>query len=174
MIAAPAPGAAFRPRVTLACAMLLLLGLAGPAHAEVLTLPSTKATLDLPATWKRVEAVDVVVGAHGPAGEVLAITRAAVPNPDAWRPKTRDAYLDQIEKGLAARVAGYRRVARKVGETNRVPTLDLEAKRADGATIVVRVLMFRTYALSLAIEVPARGAAGHARALAKTFVVPAG
>lgn len=151
---------------------LLVLLVATAAHAEVVTLPNTKATVDLPSTWKPVEAAGVVLGATGPASEIVAITRSAVPNPDAWRPKKRDAYVDQIEKGLAAKVKGYRRVTRKVGETNTIPTLDLEAKRDDGATLVVRVLLFRTYALALAIEVPKRALVRPARAIAQTFSAP--
>jgi hypothetical protein len=151
--------------------LLVLLG-SVTGHADVVTLPNTKATIDLPAAWKPVEAANVVLGATGPANEIFAITRSAVPNPDAWRPKKRDAYIDQIERGLAAKIKGYRRVTKKVSETNTIPTLDLEAKRDDGATIVVRVLLFRTYALSLAVEVPKRASPSAARAIAQTFSAP--
>jgi hypothetical protein len=149
-----------------------LVLLATTAHAEVHTLPNTKATIDLPSAWKPASAANVVLGATGPTSEILAVTRSAVPNPDAWRPKKRDAYVDQLEKGVAAKIKGYRRVAKKVGETNTVPTLDLEAKRDDGATIIVRILLFRTYALSLAIEVPKRASPNAARAIVQTFGAP--
>jgi hypothetical protein len=152
---------------------LVLVLCARAAHAEVVTLPNTKATIDLPADWKTVEAAGVVLGAKGPASEVLAITRAQVPNPDAWRSKRREAYIDQIERGVAAKIKGYKRVSRKLGEVNTIPTLELEAKRADGATIVMRVLLYRTYALSLAIEIPKRVSTKQARAVAATFTPPA-
>ncbi|MDQ3337544.1 MAG: hypothetical protein M4D80_20465 [Myxococcota bacterium] len=152
-------------------AALALLAVAHVAHAEAITLPNTKATIDLPQTWKTATADGVVLGAKGPAGEVLAITRSQVPNPDAWRSKKRDVYLDQIEKGVAAKVKGYKRVTRKLDVTT-VPTLDLEAKRDDGATIVMRILLFRTYALALAVEVPKRASTTDARAIVTTFTPP--
>jgi len=153
-------------------AALVLLLCARAAHAEVVTLPNTKATIDLPASWKAIDAAGVVLGAKGPASEILAITRAQVPNPDAWRTKTREAYADQIERGVAATIKGYKRVSRKLGEVNTIPTLELEAKRAGGATIVMRVLLYRTYALGLAIEVPKRMSTKQARAIAATFAPP--
>ena len=153
-------------------AALALLAVAHVAYADVVTLPNTKVTLDLPATWKTATVEGVVLGARGPASEILAVTRSQVPNPDAWRSKKRDAYLDAIEKGIAAKIKGYKRVSRKVDVTT-VPTVDLEAKRDDGATIVMRILLFRTYALALAIEVPKRGQPRDARAIAATFSPPA-
>jgi hypothetical protein len=159
-------------RAALALTLFALAWIAQVAHADVITLPNTKATIDLPATWKPVVVDGVVLGAKGPAGEILAVTRSQVPNADAWRTKKRDAYLDQIEKGVAAKVKGYKRVSRKLDITT-VPTLDLEAKRDDGATIVMRILLFRTYALALALEIPKRGSAKDARAIATTFTPPA-
>lgn len=150
-------------------AALGLLLVATAAHADVVALPSTKATIDLPNPWQTAVADGVVLGAKGPAGEVLAITRAQVPNPEAWRSKQRDAYVDQIEKGVAASIKGYKRVSRKLVEVSSVPALELEAQRDDGARIVFRILLFRTYALSLAIEIPKRGSPKPARAIAATF-----
>lgn len=151
---------------------VLVLLVASAAHAEVVKLPNTRTTLDLPAAWKTVETEGLVLGAKGPASEILAITRASVPNPDAWRTKTRDAYIEQIERGLASRIKGYKRVTKKLAETNSVPTLDLEAKRGGGATILVRVILYRTYALSLAIEIPKRVSTKDARAIVTSFVPP--
>ena len=153
-------------------AVIALLLAASAAHADVVTLPNTKATIDLPKTWTAQTTEGVVLGARGPASEVLAITRAPVPNPDAWRSKKRDAYVDQIERGLAARIKGYKRVSRKLVELESIPALELEAKRDDGATLVFRILLFRTYALALAIEVPKRSSPKDARAVVQTFAPP--
>jgi len=158
--------------LAVAVVVALVGALAGASAAEPVALPDTPATVDLPAAWTRGDAEGVVLGARGPAGELLAITRARIPNPDAWRPKTREAYADQIERGIAARTKGYRRLARKVREVNGVPALDVEARRADGATLVIRVLLFRTYALALAIEVPRRLTGARARAIATSFAPP--
>jgi hypothetical protein len=142
------------------------------ARAEPVTLPNSKAALDVPATWTKVDATGVVYGAKGPTGELVAITRAQVPNPDAWRPKKREAYADLVEKGVSARIKGYKRTSRKIVELNTIPTLDLEAKRDDGATIVLRIFLYRTYALSLAVEVPKKGSLKDARAIAASFTPP--
>lgn len=152
---------------------LLILGGRG-ARAEVVDLPGTLATITLDEAWTKVPAATLtpalVAGYRASLGS-LAITRAAVPNPDAYRAKTRDAYLAEIERGVATTLAGYKRTSRKLGEVNGVPVLDLEARRTGDAVTVIRVLVFRTYALSLAIEVqPAELRA--ARAIASTFQPP--
>ena len=145
------------------------------ARADEVKLPSTRAVLDVPRGWTAVDdaaARGLVAGYRGERGVVLAVTRAQVPNVDAYRTGAREAYADQIERGIAAQVKGYRRVARKLAERRGTPALDLEARRADGGTIVVRVLLFWTYALALAIEVPPGADAGAARTAAASFAPP--
>jgi hypothetical protein len=139
------------------------------AVADHVTLPHTKATLELGAEWHAVTATGVVAAYKTDAGALLAITRAQAPNTDAWRSRTRDAYIDQIERGIKERIAGYRRLSRKLLEVHEVPALDLVATRDGGATVVFRVLLFRSYALALAIEVPAGGDVSAARAAAAGF-----
>ena len=151
-----------------------LASLVGPARAAPVDLPATRATLDLPPAWAPAAGPGLVAAFRAPGGEVLAITRAQVPNPEAWRSTTRDAYAADIERGVAAAVPGYRRTRRAVRELAGVPTLELEARRADGVTLVIRILLFRTYALALAIEVPARGDLALARAAASAFMPGAG
>lgn len=141
--------------------------------ALLLSLPNTKATVDVPGTWTKLDDKPALVAAYkGPAGLVLAITRAQVPNSDAWRSKTRDAYAGEVAKGALARVPGGKELAKKLGETNGVPVLDLELRTKDGATLVLRYLLFRTYALVLAIEVPKGSEVSTARAIARTFSPP--
>jgi hypothetical protein len=135
-------------------------------------LPGTRAVLDVPSGWTPVDGAagrGLVAGYRGGRGIVLAVTRAQVPNTAAYYTDARDAYVDLIERGIAARVPGYRRVARRFGDQHGTPALDLEASRDGGATIVVRVLLFWTYALSLAIEVPPGADAQVARAIAAGF-----
>jgi hypothetical protein len=154
-------------------AAALIAAAAAPAAAdEVVTLPKTKAVLHVPAGWTRADGPGLVAGYRGDDGVVAAVTRAQVPNPDAWRDKTRAAYAEQIERGLVA-AAGGRRTAKKLGEVSGIPALDLEVKRDTGAVIVVRVLLFRTYALALALEVPAGVDPKQARDLAGRFALPA-
>ncbi len=155
-------------------ALRIVIGCAAIAHADVVALPSTRAVVDVPPSWSAVAVEQVVLARRGPAGELLAITRANVPNPDAWRAKTREAYVEQIERGVASKIRGYHKQARRLGEVDGVPVLDLEARRDDGATIVLRILLFRTYALALAIEVPKRGAVATARQIAQGFGPPIG
>jgi hypothetical protein len=160
-------------RAVLALAALAVL--APAARAGAVKLPRTSAVLDVPAGWAPIDDAagrGLVAGYRGDRGVVLAVTRAPVPNTAAYRAQDREAYADQIERGIAARVKGYRRVARRLGEQSGTPALDLEAKRADGATIVVRVLLFWTYALALAIEVPPGADAKVARDIAAGFAPP--
>lgn len=145
---------------------------ATPAAAEVIALPQTKATITLGAEWKPIVAPSLVAAYRTEGGLVLAITRAQVPNPNAWRSKTRDAYVDEIERGISSRIPGYRRLARTIGDAEGVPTLDVEARRTDGATIVIRILLYRTFALALALEVPRKADLATARMVAKSFSPP--
>jgi hypothetical protein len=158
-----------------AAALAALVVLAPAARADEVKLPGTRAVLDVPRGWTPVLGAasrGLVAAYRGDRGIVLAVTRAQVANTDAYRTPVRDAYVEQIERGIAARVEGYRRVARRFGEQHGTPALDLEAKRADGATIVVRVLLFWTYALALAIEVPPGADAKVARDIAAKFAPP--
>ena len=154
-------------------ALVVLALLAGVAHGEtVVELPKTKTTLVLDDAWKRVTTKEVVAAFKHDAGLVLAVTRADVPNPDAWVSEKKQAYADQVEKGIKAKLPGYKRVAKKLVDANGIPALDVEAKREGGAIVVVRVLLFRTYALSIAIEVPKGGDVALARTIAKSFMPP--
>lgn len=156
---------------------LVALGVVGallrPGHADVLDLPRTKATIDIPKAWTVVPHPELVA-AYQHDGVVVAVSRAQVPNPDAWRPKTRDAYLAEIERGALAAVPRQKRASRKQHLLHGVPVLDLELDRADGSRVVMRTLVFRTYALSASVLVPKarRGALGEARAIATSLVPP--
>ncbi len=145
----------------------------GTAHADtVIELPKTKARLELPDAWKATPTPGLVAVYKDDRGAVLAVTRADVPNPDAWKSETKQAYADKVERGIRSRVAGYKRTSKKLVTAGGVPALDVEATRTGGATVIVRVLLFRTYALSLAIEVPKSGDVGGARAIAQAFAPP--
>jgi hypothetical protein len=152
-------------------AAVLVVALAGvSAHADtVLELPRTKARLELPDAWKATAAPGVLAAYKDDRGAVLAVTRADVPNPDAWKSETKQAYADKVERGLRTAISGYKRTAKKLGTAGGVPALDVEATREGGAIVIVRVLLFRTYALSLAIEVPPKGDVSRARAIAQSF-----
>lgn len=153
--------------------MVLGSGAAVPVAAEVIALPHTKATVTLAAAWKPVAAPALVAAYRTDTGLVLAVTRAQVPNPDAWRATTRQAYVDEIERGVSSRIRGYKRLARTLADVHGIPAFDLEARRADGATIVLRVLLFRTYALTVAVECPRTTDLAAVRAITRSFAVPA-
>lgn len=146
---------------------------AGTADAETrIEIPRSTVQVTLDDRWTAIHAPEVVAAFRHEGGLVLAITRADVPNPDAWIERKKQAYADQVERGIKDRIPGYKRLTRKLATANGVPALDLEARREGGATVVVRVLLFRTYALSLAIEVPKGANRAIARALVKTFAPP--
>jgi hypothetical protein len=159
--------------VSRALAALVLVALvAMPAAAETIALPSSTAKLVLPDGWTAVKAPGVVAAYRTEGGAVLAVTRASVPNPDAWRAQTRAAYADKVERGIRAGIPGYKPTAKKLVEASGMPALDIEATRDGGATVLVRVLLFHTYALSLAIEVPRGGDLAAARAIIQAFAPP--
>jgi hypothetical protein len=92
-----------------------------------------------------------------PSGATLVVTRAAAPNPDAWRSKTRDAHLDDVEAGTRAAAPGYRRRDRRSFDASGVPAMDLSFRRATGAgreVVSIRFLFFRTHTISAAVAVP--------------------
>lgn len=154
-------------------ALQAVAGQSPSAYADtVIDLPKTKARLELPDTWKATPIPGLLAVYKDDRGAVLAVTRADVPNPNAWKSETKKAYADKVERGLAKSIPGYKRVAKKLGTAIGIPALDVEARRRDGATVVVRVLLFRTYALSLAIEVGKGGDVAAARAIARAFAPP--
>lgn len=159
---------------SIACLGLFVL-LVGAAQAETLVaLPNTPATLTLPDGWQRVRHTykGIVEIFKHDGGALLVVTRADVPNAPAWIESKKQAYADEVEKGIRAGVPGYKRLAKKLVDVNGVPALDIEAKRSGDATVVVRVLLFRTYAVSAAIEVPKGGDIALARDVIKAFAPP--
>ncbi len=156
-------------------ALVALALMAGAARAETrVELPDTAARLVLDDAWHQTATpgTQPIAAYRHDLGLVLAVTRADTPNPDAWIRAKRQAYAAAVEQGVRAAIPGYRRLAMHVVDAAGVPALDLEARRRGGATVVVRVLLFRTYALSLAIEVPSGGDVAVARQLAGTFAPP--
>jgi hypothetical protein len=148
---------------------LAVVGFSTARADTVIEFPRTKARLELPDTWKATPSPGLVAVYKDDRGAVLAITRADVPNPDAWKSETKQAYADKVERGLRKGIAGYKRTSKKLVTAVGIPALDVEASRDGGAIVIVRVLLFRTYALSLAIEVPAKGDVSRARAIAQMF-----
>jgi len=156
-------------------ALVVLALLAGSARAEtIVSLLNSKATLTLGDGWNRQKHTfkGIVEIFKHDNGATLVVTRADVPNPDAWLADKKQAYIDKVEAGIKAGVLGYKRIAKKIVDANGVPALDLETKRDGGSTVVIRVLLFRTYAVSAAIEVPKGGDVASARAAVKTFAPP--
>src|SRR5690606_36879796 len=143
--------------VAAATTVAALAAAAPEARADEIKLPETRAVIDVPRGWTPVELAagrGLVAGYRGERGVVRAIPRVQVLNLDTYRLREREAYAEQLGRGVAASVPGYRRVSRRLGERHGTPALDLEARADGGKTIVVRVLLFWTYALALAIEVP--------------------
>jgi len=154
-------------------ALLAFVALVSLASADTLIeLPKTKARLELPDSWKATPTPGLVAVYKDDKGAVLAVTRADVPNPDAWKSETKQAYAEKVERGLRKGIAGYKRTSQKLSTAGGVPALDVEATRTGGATVIIRVLLFRTYAISLAIEVPKGGDLAGARAIPKGVPPP--
>lgn len=164
-----------RATCLLASALVLVALLVGSLRAEtILALPNSKATLTLGDGWNRVKHTykGIVEIFKHEGGSILVVTRADVPNPDAWIAEKKQAYVDKVEAGIKVGVPGYKRLAKKIVDANGVPALDLETKRDGGSTVVIRVLLFRTYSVSAGIEVPKGGDLTMARAVLKTLAPP--
>jgi hypothetical protein len=166
-----------------------------PAHAETaaiaagpLDLPDTPAELTLPAGWTPLPlpptAAVAPLGAwHHPSGATLVVTRAAAPNPDAWREKTRAAHAEEVEAGTRAAAPRYQRRERRLLDVAGVPAMELSFRRAVGASgrerevVSIRFLFFRTHTVSVAIAVPEKRwnrARGVAKAGMAALALPAG
>lgn len=128
---------------------LLLLG--RTAFADEIDVPKSLAHLSVPDDWKPMRMTPLVAAYKRDDGALLAVTRADVPNSNAWIRERKQAYADDVFAGIKASLPTAKKLTKKLGEMNGVPALDVEATR-DGKPIVIRVLLFRTYALSLAIE----------------------
>lgn len=131
--------------------LVVLLLLTRVAAADEIDVPKSLAHLSVPDDWKAMRMTPIVAAYKRDDGAMLAVTRADVPNGDAWNPDKKKAYADSIFAGIKASLPTAKKLTKKLVEMNGVPALDVEATR-DGKPIVIRVLMFRTYALSLAIE----------------------
>jgi hypothetical protein len=174
----------------------LAVAMAGaPAHAETATtaagpldLADTPAELTLPAGWAPLPlpptAAVAPLGAwHHPSGATLVVTRAAAPNPDAWREKTRAAHAEEVEAGTRAAAPRYQRRERRLLDVAGVPAMELSFRRAVGASgrerevVSIRFLFFRTHTVSVAIAVPEKRwnrARGVAKAGMAALALPAG
>ena len=94
-------------------AIIVIAALVATASADDVVLPQTKAKLAVTAGWHAMPTTTVVAGYRSDRGAILAVTRAQVPNPDAWRSRTRAAYVDQVERGIG-RASCRERVLRLV------------------------------------------------------------
>ena len=154
------------PRVLVVLSLAFVLASApAPARAapRVINLPRTLATLTVDAPWVEQPAAtsptSTVLELAHPRGVRVVLTRTDAPNPQAWRAATREAYVDELERGFAA-APGYRRGKRTVTLRATIPTVDLRFERRlpDGTReqVVVRLLLYRTYTLALAAAGPTR------------------
>jgi hypothetical protein len=104
------------------------------------------------------------------AGGVLAVSVAMAPNADAWRSAKRDAYEKAVIAGFAAE-PGVKVKRATPSVVSGVPCIDLALVR-DGAPVAVRVLLFRTRTVAIAVEgLRAADAAAIAHGLTPTHEV---
>lgn len=142
-----------------AAALLVALGLAAlTATAAAEPIKVGPAALALDPAWTggapATTGSPLVVRRHGAA--LLTVTRAAAPNTDAWRARTRERYLDEVEAGLVAGAVKLRARRTRLGADG-VPVLDVTLRRAGpvGAEVVaVRMLLFRTVTIAAAAAAP--------------------
>ncbi len=153
-------------------AVLAIVLLASVASAEPVAIPHSKALFDVPKTWSKLPDDPALVGAWKRGTSTMAVTRAQVPNLGAWIKTSRETYVAEVERGAIAAVAGTKKLSRAFADIHGVPTLDLELRRPDGSQLVIRYLLFRSYALAVTIEVAKNGSLDEARAIAKKLTAP--
>jgi hypothetical protein len=139
---------------------LIIVGAAAPAHGGDATIPvpDQPAQLTVDAAWVSGVPRPVPDGPsivlHHPGGALLAVTVAIAPNTDAWRLRTRPAYVAEIVEGFEA-MAGVTVVDHATTTVGGVPCLDLSLRRTGGdgpRLVAVRLLLFRTRTIALAAE----------------------
>ena len=149
-------------RAALVAAAVLAPVAAAAQPGPPIDLPDSPAELRLDAAWQPVAlppgTAEPPVGAwRHPTGAVLVVTRAAAPNPDAWRVKTRPAHADEVEAGTRDAAPDYRRRTRSVHDVRGVPAMDLSFRRGRGASaevVAMRFVFFRTHTMTAAVAVP--------------------
>jgi hypothetical protein len=132
---------------------LAVLLVASPVLAEPVRVPEQPAEVELDG-WEIVAPPEVpdppaLVLRH-PDGALAAVTVAMAPNPDAWVDKKRRAYLKAIVAGFEA-LPGVDVASSKASKVEKVPCLDLALVR-DGKAVAVRLLLFRTRTIAMAVE----------------------
>jgi len=134
--------------------MLGALVLLAASSAAAEPIPDQPAQLQLAAGWRAEPAPAApdgpVLVVRGPDGALGAVTVAMTPNPEAWRDRTRRAYVDAIIAGFAAQ-HGVTVRKRTVSKVAGVPCVDLRLVR-DRHRVAVRLLLFRTRTIALVID----------------------
>jgi len=99
-------------------------------------------------------------------GALLAVTVAMAPNSEVYRTRKRAAWIADVVDGFEA-AAGVKVTKKSIGSQGTVPSVDLwlERKTADGTeTVAVRLLLFRTRTISVAVSGSSRKVIGAAMA----------
>lgn len=105
---------------------------------------------------------------HDGYDALVAINRVDYPNIPAWRTKERDAYFDEIERGLREEVADFKRLGHDRGRLRDIPFYQVTFRHRtdDGRRVVLmRFIFYRRYSVSLSLEVPARSYRRNKKAL---------
>lgn len=101
---------------------------------------------------------------------LIAINRVDYPNIPAWRTKERDAYFDEIERGIRATVTDYKRLGQDRGRLRNIPFYQVTFRHRsdDGRRMVLmRFIFYRRYSVSMSLDVPARSYRKNKKALQK-------
>jgi hypothetical protein len=115
--------------------------------------------LDLGDGWQRTAAASPALAAWTwrVSDGVASLTRIDAAPAGAWL--ARDDFFAGVERGLAAEVDGYTRARRRIGRLGRVPFMDIwyrfRSPAGELRGVAMRMLFFRHYVLTLAIEAPA-------------------
>lgn len=133
-------------------ALLVLVLLTSVARADTITVDA--ASFKAPSEWTEAKKPDAK---DGPAlvmktddGGLLAVTVAPSTNTQAYRRRSKQAYLDDVVAGFATH-AGVKVTSSKIGKQGSVPSVDVWLKRGK-QEIAVRVLLFRNRTIGVAVS----------------------
>ena len=101
---------------------------------------------------------------HRRTRATLAINRVDHPNLQAWRKKNREAYYQEIEKGVMEQLADYERIAFRMQHIKKIPVFELsfrhrgarDGRRQSSRLVMMRFIFYRRYSLSMSLSIPER------------------
>ncbi len=134
---------------------VVLALLCGTAAADTVKIGDDEpAVLKLSDDWSKAKTPDApdgpVLVMEAADGGLIAVTVAKTSNTQAYRRRSKKAYLEDVVAGFTA-MEGVEVTSSKIGKQGSVPSVDVWLKRGK-QEIAVRVLLFRSKTIGVAVS----------------------